>query len=215
MKKLFIIGLGLTLSGLAFQTKAQTSQATANDQMRFGIKAGANLMNMGKMTVGDQSYSTDSKVGFQAGVYADLPMGGGFAFLPEVIYSQKGGKIKETIGANTTEFDSKLGYLDVPVLIGYRPTPELTIFAGPQASFLLSRDASFKVNGQQVGDTFTDKKDYKKSIAGGVVGLGYNITPNINVNGRYTMDFQKTFNDDINQDKLKNKGFALSLGYTF
>lgn len=215
MKKLFIIGLGLTLSGLAFQTKAQTSQAAANDQMRFGIKAGANLMNMGKMTNGDQSYSTDSKVGFQAGVYADLPMGGGFAFLPEVIYSQKGGKIKETIGANTTEFDAKLGYLDVPVLIGYRPTPELTIFAGPQASFLLSRDASFKVNGQQVGDTFTDKKDYKKSIAGGVVGLGYNITPNINVNGRYTMDFQKTFNDDINQDKLKNKGFALSLGYTF
>ncbi|MNR17323.1 hypothetical protein D3C85_1339750 [compost metagenome] len=66
-----------------------------------------------------------------------------------------------------------------------------------------------------MGDTFTDKKDYKKSIAGGVVGLGYNITPNINVNGRYTMDFQKTFNDDINQDKLKNKGFALSLGYTF
>jgi len=215
MKKLFIIGLGLTMSSLAFQSKAQTSQSAANDQMRFGIKAGANLMNMGKISIGDQSYSTDSKVGFQAGVYADLPLGGGFAFLPEVIYSQKGGKVKETFGNTTSEFDSKVGYLDVPILVGYRPTPELTVFVGPQASFLLSQESSFKVNGEQVGDRFTNKKDYKKSIAGGVVGLGYAITPNINVNGRYTMDFQKTFNDDINQDKLKNKGFALSLGYTF
>lgn len=215
MKKLFIIGLGLTMSSLALTANAQQSQAAANDQIRFGIRAGANLMNMGKISIANQNYSTDSKVGFQAGVYADLPLGGGFAFLPEVMYSQKGGKVKETFAGNTAEFDSKVGYLDVPILIGFRPSPELTIFAGPQASFLLSQESSFKVNGEQVGDSFTNKKDYKKSIAGGVVGVGYNITPNINLNGRYAMDFQKSFNDDVNQDKLKNKGFALSLGYTF
>src|SRR4051794_40520648 len=86
MKKLFIIGLGLTVSSFAFKANAQTSQSAANDQMRFGIRAGANLMNLGKLQLLDKNYSTDSKVGFQVGIYGDLPMGGGFAFLPEVMY---------------------------------------------------------------------------------------------------------------------------------
>ncbi len=42
MKKLFIIGLGLSLSDYSFRVTAQTAQSAANDKMRFGIKAGAN-----------------------------------------------------------------------------------------------------------------------------------------------------------------------------
>lgn len=214
MKKLFIIGLGLTLSGLAIQSKAQQSQTVANDQMRFGIRAGANLMNMGKFQSGGTNYSTDYKVGFQAGVYADLPMGGGFAFMPEVMYAQKGAKLKSS-SSSPVELDSRVSYLDIPVLIGFKATPEFTIFAGPQVSFLLSQKTDVLVNGNKVGDTFDGTKNFSKSIAGGAVGLGYSITPNFNINGRYTMDFQKALKDDANQDKLKNKGFALSVGYTF
>lgn len=214
MKKLFIIALGLTVTALTFQAKAQTSHAAANDKMRFGIKAGPNLTKMGKLTVGNQEYSTDYKVGFQAGVYADLPMGGGFAFMPEATFTQKGGKLKETVAGNTGEFDAKVSYLDIPVLIGYKATPELTIFAGPQVSFLLSQKSTIRVNSDPATES-TDTKNFSKSIAGGAIGLGYSITPNINVNGRYMMDFQKALKDDAQQDKIKNSGFALSVGYTF
>lgn len=215
MKKLFIIGLGLTISSMAFQAKAQQSQSAANDQMRFGIKAGVNLMNLGKYSIGGSDYSTDSKVGFQAGIYADLPMGGGFAFMPEITYTQKGAKLKETILSNKAELNAKINYLDVPILIGYKATPEFSIFVGPQASFLLSQSTEFRNNGVKVGDEYDSTKNFKKSIVGGVVGVGYSFTPNVSVNARYTMDFQKAFDDNLNQDKLKNKGFALSLGYTF
>ncbi|WP_316790503.1 porin family protein [Pedobacter frigoris] len=214
MKKLFIIGLGLTVSSLAFQAKAQTSQAAANDKMRFGIRAGANLMKMGKFQFADQYYSTDSEVGFQAGVYADLPMGGGFAFLPEVSFVQKGAKLEATVGGNTGKFDATVSYLDIPVLIGYKATPELTVFAGPQVSFLLSQKSTIGVNNDPQTET-TSTENFSKSLAGGAIGLGYSITPNININGRYSMDFQKVLKDNMNQDKLKNSGFALSLGYTF
>jgi outer membrane immunogenic protein len=214
MKKLFIIGLGLALSSAAFQAVAQTSQAAANDKMRFGIKAGANLMKMGKFQFAGQEYSTDYKVGFQAGVYGDLPLGGNFAFLPEITFTQKGGKVKETIDGNTGEFDSKVSYIDAPMLIGYKATPELTVFAGPQVSFLVDQTSTIKVNGEeQVSNS--DKDNWSKSIAGGAVGLNYSITPNININGRYNMDFQKALKDKAEQDKIKNSGFALSLGYTF
>lgn len=214
MKKLFIIGLGLTVSSLAFKANAQTSQTAANDQMRFGIRAGANFMNMGKLEFLNQSYSTDSKVGFQAGVYGDLPMGGGFAFLPEIMFIQKGAKLNETVAGNTAELDTKVSYIDVPLLIGYKATPELTVFAGPQVSFLLSQKSTGLLNDDPQTES-TDTEDFSKSLAGGTVGLGYSITPNINVNARYMMDFQKALKDDLNQDKIKNKGFALSLGYTF
>ncbi|MEQ7799080.1 porin family protein [Pedobacter sp. ASV1-7] len=214
MKKLFIIGLGLTVSSLAFKASAQTSQSAANDQMRIGIRAGANLMNMGKLQIADQSYSTDSKVGFQVGLYGDLPMGGGFAFLPEIMYIQKGAKIKETVLGTTGEFDTKVNYLDIPLLIGYKATPELTVFAGPQVSFLLSQKSTGLVNNDPQTES-TDTENFSKSLAGAAVGLGYSITPNINLNARYMMDFQNALKDDVNQDKIKNKGFALSLGYTF
>ena len=214
IKKLFIKGLGLTVGSLAFKANAQTSQAAANDKMRFGIRAGANLMNMGKFQFADQEYATDYKVGFQAGIYGDLPMGGGFSFMPEAMFIQKGAKLEETVGENTGTFDAKISYIDIPVLIGYKATPELTIFAGPQVSFLLSQKSTIAVNDDPVTET-TDTENFSKSLAGGAVGLGYSITPNINVNARYMMDFQKAFKDEANQDKLKNKGFALSLGYTF
>lgn len=215
MKKLIILGLGLTIGSLASNAQAQESQSAANDKMRFGIKAGANLMKLGKFEFAGSEFNTDYKVGFQAGVYADLPMGGGFAFLPEIIYTQKGGKVSETVDGNTGEINSSLSYIDVPVLIGYKATPELTVFAGPQASFLLSQNSEIIVNGEQQGDDNTDTENLRKSVAGGVVGLGYSITPNININGRYMMDFQSALKEDQNQDKVRNSGFALSLGYTF
>lgn len=214
MKKLFIIGLGLTVSSLAFNANAQVSQSAANDQMRFGIRAGANLMNMGKFEALGNSYKTDSKVGFQVGLYGDLPMGGGFSFLPEIMYIQKGAKIKATVLETTGEVNAKVNYLDIPLLIGYKATPELTVFAGPQVSFLLSQKSKSLVNDDPQTES-TDTDNFSKSLAGGAVGLGYSLTPNINVNARYMMDFQKALKDDVNQDKIKNKGFALSLGYTF
>jgi len=215
MKKLFILSLSLMGLSMAFNASAQQSRTIAEDQTRFGIKAGANMMRLGKLDFLGTDYNTKYKVGFQAGIYADIPLGGGIALMPEVLFSQKGGKVDETIGGTRGEIDATVSYIDVPVLIGFKPAPEFTIFVGPQASFLVDQRSEVIVNGVQQGDDITTKENMRKSVAGGVVGLGYNLTPNLGINARYMMDFQSAMKEDQNQDKLRNSGFALSLGYTF
>lgn len=214
MKKLFVIALGLTALSLAFQSEVKAQVATG-DQTRFGFKAGANLMKVGELRFGDDDYGSDHKVGFQAGIYAELPLGSNFAFLPEATFIQKGGKVEATANGNNGKLETTLNYVDIPFMIGYRATPDLTIFAGPQVSFLLSQKTITHVNGEQLGDDNTDTDGLRKSLAGAAAGLGYRLGNNLNINARYMMDFQDATKDDIDLGSLKNSGFALSLGYSF
>jgi outer membrane immunogenic protein len=216
MKKLFILGIGLSLSALTLSTQAQTTTTAASTEgaTRFGIKAGANLMMAGKFDVAGTDYTSKYMAGYQAGFFAEIPLGGSFSFMPEVLYSRKGGKFDETIGGTNGVIETKIGYIDVPVLFSYNATPALNFVLGPQVSFFTDQDTETSVNGT-VTATSNDGDNFRKSIAGGVVGIGYRLTPNLNLNGRYNMDFQSTSNDDINQDKARLSGFALSLGYAF
>jgi outer membrane immunogenic protein len=206
MKKLIL--LGLILGGLTLNTNAQTIDA------KVGIKAGANLMMGGKLNLGGTEFTSKYVPGFQAGLFLDLPLSESLTFSPEVLYSQKGSKFEGSGGATFGEVKSKLGYVDIPVLLKINATPAFNFVVGPQASLLVNHETTTTVNGTVVS-TVTDKDDLRKSIAGGIVGVGYKMTPNLNLNARYSMDFQSVAKDNINQDKAKLSGFALSLGYSF
>jgi outer membrane immunogenic protein len=181
---------------------------------RVGIKAGANVTTMGKYEVGGATYDYDYQFGFQGGLFADLPLASQVSFMPQVLYSQKGGKVKATVGATTGELKSKINYLDVPLLIGFKPCAEFTIFAGPQVSFLLSQSTDTYVNGASVSTT-NSTDDLRKSQIGGNVGVSYNFNSNVSLSANYSMDFNSVANDNINQGKTKNSGFGLALGYSF
>ncbi|TKC65620.1 PorT family protein [Pedobacter hiemivivus] len=202
--RLFILVLGLTLSSLAFQLKAQL-----RDEMGFGVRAGVNLMNMHQITFGSQGYKTNAELGFQVGVYGDLPIAKSLTFLPELYYIQKNAKFQQNAA---DKVNMKFSYLELPVLIGYKPISDLTFFIGPELSLLLAQKTTFTVDAEQVSED-TSLKNYRKFIAGAAVGIGYNITPDVNVTVRYSTDFQEALTDGATN--LKNKGFALSMGYTF
>lgn len=209
MKKLFTLGLGLSLFAVAFTSQAQTSS-----DVKFGIKAGGNLMMGGKFELAGTEYTTKYVPGFQAGVFVEIPLSTKVSFMPEVLYSQKGAKLDETVAGINGVVKSKAGYIDVPILFAYNATPELHFMLGPQASFLMNQRSETYVNGEKTGSS-TDTDGFRKSIAGGVIGAGYRVTPNINLNLRYSMDFQAATKDDVNQDKGRFSGFALSAGYSF
>lgn len=209
MKNLFKLGLGLLLFAITFTTQAQTTAP-----ITFGIKAGANLMMGGKFEVGGTEYTSKFVPGFQGGFFAEIPLTTKISFMPEVLYAQKGAKLDETVAGTNGVIKSTAGYIDVPILFAYNATPELHFMLGPQASFLLDQTTRTYVNGTKIS-TSTDKEDFRKAIAGGVVGVGYRVTPKMNLNLRYNMDFQSISNDDINQDKSRFSGFALSAGYSF
>ncbi|MEJ5994039.1 porin family protein [Pedobacter sp. Du54] len=208
MKKLAIIGLGIALTFSNLTLKAQTMDT------KFGIKAGANLSMMGKYDFLGTTYTSKYVPGWQAGFYLDLPLSEKLSFMPEVLYSQKSGKVEATVGATTGEIKLRTGYIDVPVLLSFNATPQFSLLFGPQASFLVNQSTKIYANGQ-LNTSTTDKDNFRPSIAGGIVGLGYKFTPNVNLNARYSMDFQAIAKDDINQDKARFSGFALSLGFGF
>lgn len=205
MKKLIIAGAMLVAFSL--NSKAQDMQP------KIGIKAGANLMMGGKFEALGTEYTSKYVPGFQAGVFLDLPLSSKISFSPEVLYSQKGSKFEGTVAGTNGEVKSKLGYIDVPVLLTINATPQFNFVIGPQASFLVNHETTTTVNG--VGTSTTNKDDLRKSIAAGVVGMGVKMSPNLNLNARYSMDFQSVAKDNINQDKARLSGFALSLGYSF
>ena len=203
MKKLFIVGLMAAAFGI--NAKAQDMQP------KIGIKAGANLMMGGKLDFLGKEYTSKYVPGFQAGVFLDLPLSSKLSFSPEVLYSQKGAKFEEA--ALNGEIKTKISYIDVPVLLTINATPKFNFVLGPQASFLLNQETTTTAAG--ISTSTTNKDDYTKSIAGGVLGLGYKFTPNLNMNARYNMDFQSVTKANTNQDKARFSGFALSLGYSF
>ena len=57
---------------------------------------------------------------------------------------------------------------------------------------------------------------FKKSIAGGVIGAGFDITPKIGISARYAIDFQKTDEEgNTSTPAFKNQVFQAGLGFKF
>ncbi len=204
MKRYFLITLVLAVC-----TTALHAQST-----NFGIKAGGNLMMAGKFDIAGTDYTSKWLPGYQAGFFAEIPLGGDFTFMPEVMYSRKAGKFDETIAGNSGMLETRAGYIDVPILFAYNTSPGFHFIIGPQVSFFTDQETKISVNGSVISTT-DDGDDFRKSIAGGVFGVGYRLTNALTINGRYNMDFQTFSNDDVDQDKARWGGFALSLGYRF
>lgn len=206
MKNLFLAGAMLVAFNL--NTMAQKTEPT------FGVKAGVNLMMGGKFNIGIKDVDSKSVPGFQVGVFSNIPITEKLSFSPEVMYARKAATFEDEIANVKGQIKTKLGYIDVPMLLTINATPKFNVVVGPQASFLVDHDTRTYVNGTETASN-TKKDDLKKSIFGGVVGVGYKIIPKLNINARYMYDFQTVAKENINQDKARLSGFALSLGYSF
>lgn len=130
MRKVLLLSIFLFVTGVV-----------ANAQLKFGVKAGANISNVAVE-------KSENKVGFNTGVFAQYKFAK-FAVQPEVLFSMQGAK-----------FDggkSELNYINIPVMAQYYIIPGLAVEAGPQLGFLIS--AKDKVDGED----FSDVKDFMNS----------------------------------------------------
>ena len=199
MKKLLIIAIGVFTAG-----------AVHAQDVSFGIKGGANMSNIIKTN--DDSYETEFKPGFHAGLTMEIGIGNTFAFAPELMFSQKGYKTDSFGGT----FTQTTNWIDIPILAKINATPSFNIFLGPQVSFLTKTTNKFDgvVNGQEIIEEGSDT--FKKSIAGGVIGAGFDITPKIGISARYALDFQKTDEEgNTSTPAFKNQVIQAGLGFKF
>lgn len=120
----------LLLTATATRTQAQSS-------LQLGIKGGMNMMK-----IGGRSFDGDHYYGASGGVYGKLNFTSKWSLQPELDFN-------ETVAQTSDDFNQIYGgasqqmvylqYVALPVLVSYRPIPELSILVGPQYGFLFAQ----------------------------------------------------------------------------
>jgi opacity protein-like surface antigen len=164
---------------------------TAQAQLlKFGVKAGLNYANLSGTEI-----QTDAITSYHAGLIAEIKLMDKFAIQPELLYSTQGASYKD-VGE---EFKNELGYITIPVLAKIYLGESLSLDLGPQASFLLSEKDKFNA---------TDSNTFDFGVA---AGLGYKITKNIFVQGRYVLGLSEV----STTAETKNSVLQFSAGLMF
>lgn len=223
MKKL-VLGLAVTASSLAFAQTTKTTNSSSSD-VRFGIKAGMNVSSLSNdETLDDQK----SKIGFNAGVFATIPVASSFSIQPEVLYTQYGSKsvdndVIDTNNSNKVSYTRDLGYIAVPVMFQYKFVPNFYVEAGPEFGFNVTAKDKYDQTLVVAGNTTTTSgtedipKDVLNTFNLGIgLGAGYYFTDNIGVTARYVAGVTDIAKDrPSNSDAVKNNVFQVGLAYKF
>lgn len=203
MKKVLILAIGVLFAGAA---EAQT----------FGIKGGVNFSNIIKTN--DRNFDTQFKPGLNAGIFVDIPVVEGLAFSPELMFSQKGYKNTGTsLLGSATEYSVTTNFIEIPILAKISAGDKLSIYVGPQVSFLASTKEKFTRGDATYQNTIrAENENLKKSLVGGVLGLGVGLTDQLSLQGRYALDFQKNNENGSTETPIyKNQVIQTSLAYRF
>lgn len=169
--------------------------ATANAQITFGPKAGLNVATI----VGKDVEGYKSKTGFHIGGQAMIPVKGAFAVQPELYFSTQGAK---WTGYEGKGGQSKLSYINLPVLAKYNSKYGFFAETGPQIGMLLSAVDDYVYIED---DDFKDKA--KKLDFAWAIGVGYLSKYGIGINARYNIGLNKFW------DEEKNSVFQVGLYY--
>ncbi|MCC5938981.1 MAG: PorT family protein [Lunatimonas sp.] len=202
MKKLSLLVLVFMGAGI-IAAHAQMRSPAEEQKASFGIRGCANFFNWGGSDVSSNDYT--NRVGFHAGIFANMFVVDRFAIEPGVYYSVKG-----TQNDDFADSRAILNYLDVPILFRFYAGEGFNFFAGPQGSILMG--SKFEAN--VLGSTLGWNTDAINDIdAGLVVGLGYNLPVGLNLQASYDLGLTPVFKDS--QAEVYNRGFKVSVGISF
>ena len=170
MKNYFLISICFLLS------------SASHAQIQFGLKGGFNLANVRYI----DTDNSKARVGWNAGVLAEIPIQDNILVRPEVQYSSKG--FAFSARGTSTSGSVRLNYISVPVLFGYRPNMKSEILLGPEFGFL--RKAVSKSSG--ISENLTSS--FRHFDVGFDLGLAYNISKVFGFEVRYNYGFKDLVN---------------------
>lgn len=177
-------------------------------RVRVGFAGGASISNT--INAYNSNYSTGAIVGFNAGLMLELPIVYPLSFAPEVLYSQKGYAAVTQDG----NFTQRANYIDVPLLAKIHLSPTFNFLFGPQVSFPVSTtntyDNGFIITAEQYYNTYN-----QKTILDGVVGVSFDISSNVELRARYTLDLQPNDQNNSYGGDYRNQVWQIGLGFKF
>jgi len=216
--KLTILTLSAALlltASTAFGQQQQTS-AEPNLKAKFGIKGGFDLTTL---------YSSDvstnhMKAGFDAGVFAKLPVTRGFSIQPELLYSLKGAKSTySNFVQGSGEYRFNLGYIQLPVLAVVNLAPNFNLHLGGYAAYLVNSNIkNVDNNGNLESATELNTSDFNRWDFGLVGGAAFDIE-NVTIGARYNYGLSEigksgSVSGDLTKG-MKNAGFSFYVGFGF
>ncbi len=211
MRRIFAIGMALALCSILVAGPAAA-------QMGFGIKGGLNIADLNDLKAIDSidDLEQESKTGFVGGGYLKFPLGP-LRLQVEGLYSLKGAKGHSFNGLSSEPWETKLTYLEIPVLLKFEfPTPVLKPFLYGGASVALLMKAEMR--NERINTDWVDiKDDLKTTDYGLVVGAGIELL-GITLEGRYTHGLANTVDQKSGNmlvDEAKNKTWSVMAGFDF
>lgn len=189
--------------------------AVAQQQVKFGPKAGLNFANLS----GDDN--SDMLTGFHVGAVAEIKFNEKFSIQPEVVYSAQGSSRSgsTTLLGITSSFEGKqkLDYINVPIMAKYYIIDGFSVEAGPQIGFLMKAESELDttiagVNSNVKGD---NKDSFKSTDFGLGLGLAYDLPVGLFVNARYNLGLSDIRENSSAGDAVKNNVIQVGIGYKF
>lgn len=142
------------------------------------FKAGARIGFCASQVDGD-TYEGFNKPGLIAGVFVNHKLSELFSMQMEMSFIQKGSR-KPVDEFNNTYYLMRLSYIEVPLLIQWHASKTINIFTGPSFGVLLNSYEETEA-GEFQGP------DFEKYEVAGRIGLGYQLSDNWSVDGRYSI----------------------------
>ena len=171
-------------------------------RVNLGLKGGLNVASWDH----SQNENLNSRIGYHAGIFANIPVGYQISIQPEAVYSSQG--VKYTEGG--FEHSLALNYVNIPVMVQANVGRGFYAQAGPQLGILTS--VKDQVNSVETG--FFEKNDFKSTDVALGVGLGYKGLSGFGIDARYNLGLTNINNSG--SANIKNNvlqvGLQLQLG---
>ncbi|MBC6697261.1 porin family protein [Hymenobacter sp. BT190] len=199
-------------------SQSSTNYAPGTSDSRnngFGVKAGFNLSDLRGGDKGAYK-QLESLKSYHAGVYAQFGLNDKVSIQPEFLFTRKGFDAEQfaisgsNVGqANGQVRETRLDYLQVPVLFVYNVLDNVSLHVGPQASLLVQ--AKYAGEERQISSVGLNSLEY-----GVVGGVEARVGP-ARVGARYDLGLSDIYNDPKDAgadayDNVKNGVFQVYLG---
>lgn len=167
-----------------------SSGLMAQENPKVGLKGGMNISNL----IVDDIDDENARIGFHAGIFAQLLSSEAFAIQPELLYSTRGNRVETDIWVIDQETKFNLNYLDIPVLAVFKLGEAFEIHAGPYWSYLLNANIS---SDGDLGDSFNDldRDNFESWDMGLSGGIAVNFS-NLQLGARYNYGLREIAKSD-------------------
>jgi hypothetical protein len=217
MKKIFLAAAATIITTVSFS------------QVRIGIQAIGNAGSAAIETPDVEGLKKPMKIGFGAGIVADLGISDHFSIRPSLNYLQKksGFEYESELEGKVNSVNTTLNYLELPVNFVYKiPMQASTVYFGAGPSLGYGISGKMVAKGWEVEDdepiAINESVDaFKKEDDGGAELKRLDLSANaiagvefkngLYVNAGYMMGLTNLMQDD----KYKNRGLQLTVGFMF